>query len=775
MELRKKNPPLPSPNPVSLKTSIVADMRIDSELDQLYLTIIQIVHLLGSAFVTPHFGQGGKTFDDTFDQLAKILLSFKMPLDGINGILISESSGSDRLTKSENVLYSIQMGDKILTSEIVADAAKRSGSPVNQVLRKLQIAFDIFSLNGIHSFYLRIPGRESNDLEHVRVCLEILSKYDQALQTESEIAFNIDKQPYNISVIKGKNDLPDPNLTLVAALNQLSEAEMNIIKVKVRDYIDQHLLETGPEHNYDMFNVLFLVKGLKEKLIQPPIQVNNQRYLLNKSKENSIDNNPVENQLNLKNAEKSNSKGSGRNVLLGDDQIVELTMPIKPQLDESAIEFLKKNVSSEENRGDEAKEKTNDNSSAYISEDSFTNHLTELNKILISLKKHSCGEEILVGIIQNLRQLIKDFQKEIDKKLSNSDSFTDEDGTTNDLIEKFHSHLIGTLSPFNNNSNKVNISDQKQGKRNELDIKKISKRFNLSIAETKEIIYLLQGCFDSKDCFLRSEFEIRIPKFISHEKKIFEFLWGYLNEPLQKNDRVAFLNSLHLLISRMENPQKVLAFLLDELYQNPLKIAFSDRNAFMLASLLLRNYNKEYSVDIELTPGEVLLVKNGLNEEILRFALSRIDKDRDLVQKKMNTIHSRLVASFDTREAKSIAWNPHFLLSLEREAFIFLSLVAGDTARRILISVLSEYGNPKSKIYAQSLDEKYLSLLLQHLKLLIRGLGRVGDIEDLGMLADLKKSEPQFVDMSQSPQHGRIVSQVFQMIDIAMGNITSLQ
>ncbi len=743
MELRKKSSPLSSSNPMPPKSNIVADMMTESELDQLYLTLIQVVHLLGSAFVTPHFGKGGKTFDDTFEQLANIISTLKMPSNANSGILIFDSSVSDGPSKTENVLYSIQLGDKILTPAVAADVAKRSGFPVNQVLRKLQIVFDIFSLNGIHDLFLCIPSGENNDLEHIRICLEILSKYDQAIQTGAEIAFKHNKKLSSIKVIKGKNDQADPNLTLLAALNQLSEADMKDIELKVTDYIEQHLSVANPEKNYDIFNVLFWVKGFKENLIEPPIQVNNRCYTLT----------------------------SNRDILPGKDQVVDTSKPIG-----SSRSFLNKTHNSSGNKNDEFKGEYESKVPTKISEDKFAFLSTELNEMITSLKKYTCGEEVLIGVIQNLKKFMNEFQNEIDKKPSNSEYFTDKDQASPELIKKFDSNLNGMLSGFNEKTlNKGDRSGQKQVKSNQLDIKKISKRFNLSISETKEIIHLLKGCFDSKDCFIRSEFEMRIPQFISLEKKIFEFLWNYLNKPMQKSDRVAFLNSLHLLISKMESPLNVLAFLLDELYQNPLKITFSDRNALILASLLLRSYNKEYSVDIELTPGEVLLVKNGLNEDILRFAFSRIDRDKELVQKKMDTIHNRLVTVFDTKEPKSFTWNPHFLLSLEREAFIFLSLVAADISRNILISVLSEYGNPKSKIYHPTLDDKYISFLLQHLKLLIRCLGRVGDIEDLGLLADLKKNESEFVAMSQSPQHIRIVSQVFNMIDIAMGNITSLQ
>jgi hypothetical protein len=42
------------------------------------------------------------------------------------------------------------------------------------------------------------------------------------------------------------------------------------------------------------------------------------------------------------------------------------------------------------------------------------------------------------------------------------------------------------------------------------------------------------------------------------------------------------------------------------------------------------------------------------------------------------------------------------LLFLEREIFIFLSLLSGKTAHLILVSALNEYGDPKAGIYRTS-------------------------------------------------------------------------
>jgi hypothetical protein len=62
------------------------------------------------------------------------------------------------------------------------------------------------------------------------------------------------------------------------------------------------------------------------------------------------------------------------------------------------------------------------------------------------------------------------------------------------------------------------------------------------------------------------------------------------------------------------------AFFAGRFLPAPEKVEPSDRNAIMLANILLRTYNKELDVDIEMTPEEVLNVRNGLDRDVVHYA-----------------------------------------------------------------------------------------------------------------------------------------------------------
>jgi phage regulator Rha-like protein len=389
------------------------------------------------------------------------------------------------------------------------------------------------------------------------------------------------------------------------------------------------------------------------------------------------------------------------------------------------------------------------------------------------------GEEILDSVIASLQKRMEQVRDDVFDDVSVlNDEVSIKSGSTATFIGKVHNRLLSMISLFKERSETKKMMEtiRRQGMVfDSVDYAELARRFDVSDQDVMNIIEQFKKCFDQRGYFLRADFEAKIPYFMTHEKKIFEFLWSYLKETLHRTDRVAFLNSLQTLIQKMKQPKRALRFLLADLCHDPSQVDFSDRNAFMLGSLLLRKYNKELKTDIELTPEEVLFVRKGLNDDISRYAAWRLDVDQQRFHTKVETVHQRLIQSLANQNIEAPKYNPHFLLSLEREAFIFLSLVSGTTARQILINALKEYGNPESEIYTLVTDEKLLLLFLQHLKVLIRGIGRTGQIDDLNLLAGLKKNEEGFCQIYSADRDKETVRRILLLADASMKNITTLQ
>jgi hypothetical protein len=194
----------------------------------------------------------------------------------------------------------------------------------------------------------------------------------------------------------------------------------------------------------------------------------------------------------------------------------------------------------------------------------------------------------------------------------------------------------------------------------------------------------------------------------------------------------------------------------------------------MLVNQFLRTYNKEINMDIEITPEEVLLIKEGLNTAAVNYAGWKVDGDQKAFLKKFGTIRKRLLESLNTNSADSNQLPIRFLLALEREIHIFLALVGGSTAYTVIRGALNVYGDPESRVYQSQESQNHISALLQHLGVLIRGFGRLGKIEDLALLDDVKSRQEMFLSLvGEDVRHNTLVRRFIGWVDASENNIFS--
>jgi len=301
----------------------------------------------------------------------------------------------------------------------------------------------------------------------------------------------------------------------------------------------------------------------------------------------------------------------------------------------------------------------------------------------------------------------------------------------------------------------------------------ISRCFKIPVHDVQQITRSIEKLFDEQGNFIRKTFEPMIGELAGHGNCAFQLLWCYFKVLKSRTNRVAFLNTLQHLISRINRPKHALRFLLADFCRHPDQVAPSDRNAIMLANILLRTYNKELDVDIEMTPEEVLNVRNGLDREVVGYARFRIDALDYRFSTKIQTIHEKLTAQLNDPTAGKQKPSIRHLLFLEREILIFLALLSGTTARRILIAALTEYGDPKRGIYRNYRATAYLPVLLQHLKIIVRGVGRVGTRDDVVQLRQVSEHGLALSEISGTPENQRAVVRTMEWVESAIRGITT--
>ncbi len=83
------------------------------------------------------------------------------------------------------------------------------------------------------------------------------------------------------------------------------------------------------------------------------------------------------------------------------------------------------------------------------------------------------------------------------------------------------------------------------------------------------------------------------------------------------------------------------------------------------------------------------------------------------------------------------------------------------------------YGNPASQIFLLNESPIYMTGLLQHLGILIRGIGRVGQPSDFALLDEIQKRRQAFMNLSQEPRHQALVRRTLGGIDSAKHEIST--
>ena len=177
--------------------------------------------------------------------------------------------------------------------------------------------------------------------------------------------------------------------------------------------------------------------------------------------------------------------------------------------------------------------------------------------------------------------------------------------------------------------------------------------------------------------------------------------------------------------------------------------------------------------DIEITPEEVLKTPRGLNIRMAAGASKLIDSNQEKFFKKFRTIHRKLTEVLDLGQSEEAPMSLREVFLLEREVYLFLSLVGGNTARAMLRGAARVYGNPGGEIYLLGESERFMPYLLQLLKIVSRGLGKVGERKDLSLLDDIRVREKDFLESITDKRHEEHVRRAMAWVKTSMQTIVS--
>lgn len=696
--------------------------------DERRTLLVDLVNLLSAYLLDVNLSKESKIENETFKRFTETLEQLLEISPKKYTILIRYRGFPNDPDVAEQDDYEVIYGNTMVDAALVSEMIKRLGYRIAHLADKLRRAFKVLSTHDIYSLCLKIPRSSDKQKDRLYDVLRALSRYKTAVETDSSIVFlKGEGKKVSFPLVCNESGLPDENLTLLAVANKLKP---QIVKLLV-DKVGKSPLK---DKYMSVYNAIFSVKKLKGKLVKPPIEVNNVIWLLA-------------------------------------DQEKEIVTPEKAEVAQFAI----KNVGGSPQKAAKVLKSVYGNDYAKIDSKNLGERLQLSSSLLTSVEKTSESLRMKEEILGNMETRLEQVQEQvIDDLFTQKDIDLDDSEKKLGLFGTLHEKLLNTIMFY-----KHRIDTKKKMREivhqttyfNIRDFETLAKDFEISIEEAKALIEMLQGCFEKSGRFIKGAFAQIMPEFSRYERKIFEFLWQYLREYIHQKDRISFLNSLQLLIERMQSPKKAIKVLLTDFYQDVTNIKYSDPKALMLCSLLIRKYNKEL-IDIEITPEDVLLITEGLDKNMANYTAWKIDKEQNSYFEKIRTIHQKLIKVLESGIEDTPSLSLPFLISLEREAYIFFSLIGGSTARSILLSAVKEYGDPESIIYQGKESQENLGVLLQNLRIAIRGLGRVGMMADLATLDEVKENGNHLAALGKSNRYEKLVNKIIEWIEKSKQQIT---
>jgi hypothetical protein len=713
-----------------LTESLIAEQK---RQDTWRILLIEMSHWLASYFHDPGFPAKVEAEQACFKQLASTLKNLTQMSASDGTVLIRFRGFPSEAGTPEKLDYEIHYGHQHLTTSILPGLIKRQGARFAYLSDQLLQAFSAFSEYGISNLYLRLPGADGKDLQNLRTGLHILSQFKQAHDRKTSIDLSKAGDASPRDVVFDPKGRPDANLTLLGAINGLTSAKILEVVKKIDDLM-RRSDDSKPVFQYDdRYNTIFQIKSLREKLTRPPIELNNVKWLMVSREDQAIS----EKKAKLAQWVVNTSQGSPQKV----------------------AKVLTSVYGDDFNR---------------INSKNLSERLHLSSALLNSIEKESAEKHLKEEVLGNIQSRLQTVKDEIfDDLYLSAQTDRSPSESNSGVLKIFHNQLFKMISFFKLRSTtrkKMSAMVHQAMQFSAQEYETLAKDFRITLPEAQKLVESLKACFGQGGEFNKRVFQQTIPFFIQYEKKIFEFLWYHLKDTILAKDRIAFLNSLQSLASQMNQPKRAFKILVEDFYHDPALVNFSDSKALMLANLILRRYDKSLA-DFEITPKDIIIDKANLDEEVVRYASWRIDKEQEHFCEKIRTIHLHLLEALLRGQTQRHNFSPNDLLGLEGECFIFLALIGGSTARTVLRSAVRDYGSPEAALYLSKHSADNLLHVIQNFRLVVRGLGVIGAMEDMATLDEVLQKRDAFLQNPKTKKYFQQENLLQEWINEAKNNI----
>lgn len=694
-------------------------------LDNVRIQLVQMTYLisryLADDSIAHKVGDESKVFQrlaDVISELAKTAGSH------LGGAFIRYRGMPVDPELPEKYDYEVVIGNTSVDCHMAPRIARRSGTQATKLPDQLIDAFTIFAEYGVNNIFVQIPDHLPEYLPAMQLSLKILAGFKQARKTGMPITVGPEGRDQKVPLINDENMYPDPNLTLVAGINRLSPRAMENLVEKVDQWLRKQDKMPTAKRYAGVYNAAIELPKIRAQLKKPPVELNNVRWLITETDSES--------------------------VTLEKAYIAQLVMDTAGATPQKVAKMIKSVY------GDDY---------GKINTVMLGERLNLSSDLLVAVeqrgKEEKFKKEVLVNLQERLDQVKDHVIDEVQVREDTGEERKAGKPVPSDVV---HSQIFGLVKFYKGRSatrkKMVGLVHQPMEFKTR-DFQILSKDFRISLEEAQTLVQKLKGCFLESGRFSKRNFQDSVDHFKQYEQKIFAFLWHHMKDAILPEDRVPFLNALQTLTAQMNQPKRAFKILLEDICSDPEKVQFSDNKAVMLANLIVHRPDKALA-DYEITPEDIVLNRHSLDGMVVEYAAWRIEKDTEVFFTKVNTIHNKMIEALALGQTSEKQIPASVLLNLERELYIFLSMVECDTGKAILRSAVNEYGVPGAKIYHLKESEKFMGGLLQNLRVVLRGVGSIGSMNDVPMLEQVKERNEDFQRLKNDRQfrsQARLISE----------------
>lgn len=675
------------------------------------ILLCNIVFYLGRCFHYIRRKGPFKKSHEMFEKLVTALGELAESSNSEKGILIRFRGEASDASVSEKLDYEIIFEDTVVDLDLIPSIIKRQGAKMSRLRDRLSDAFSIFSFTGVSNIYLQLPSGDQAEVKTMELCIHILAGFEASYKSGSTITIGKGTTP----IILDENNRPDPNLTMVAGINRLKRESMQGLVTKVDQWMKKkESSSTGSLYTH-VFNAMFDIENLKNRLKKPPFEINNIKWHMIAGE---FDETVTKEKAQVARIIVDSADGSPR----------------------QAARIVKSVYGNDYQK---------------IDARNLEERLHLSSGLLSTIDRRGKDKAVKKEVLGNIQSRLDTVKDEVLDEVYIDDKDQKVSTGTGSVFKSVHQQVFRMISFFKGRSRtrkKMTSMVHSAILFDDEDYHTLATDFNISVDEAKNLVVILQNCFTEEGRFKKRAFTEAVTRFGGYEKKIFEFLWKHLKDVIVEKDRIPFLNALQILTTRMDQPKRAFKVLLEDFYQDCTSVGFSDSKALMLASLIVCRYDKSLA-DMEITPEDIVLEKKSLDKSVAGYAAWRLSRDQEKLYEKISLIHKSACEALEFGSAKKNLLPLKQVLALEREVFIFLSLIGTNVSETVLRSAVKEYGSPDSDLYSLKYSKSVLKTLMQNLRIAIRGLETTGSMESIPCLKEVRKQEEVFMRLKKTREH----------------------